>query len=517
MEYIELSSYLSKLDFQENILGVAEVFSNTREFFIPVRIDFRGRLYCISEYLNYQSSELAKSLLIFSRPEKPYKGDRKAIGYLKAFGANCYGNKLDKKSWKDRIKWVDDNVNKIINFRGGELINKAENKLLFIAFCFEYNRFLESLNNENDFFETYLPIQLDATCNGYQHLSLLSLDYNLAKELNLTKSCWDDEPKDFYNFIGVKLISYFKDKLGSVTLSDEERETYSRLINLNMVKNIIRKLLKKAIMTIPYNVYFSSMTNYIEENFEFIDENDINIKKGDRWCCLKEDPSIKIKEKDISTLAKGIKIVLGDDRFKLNKLLAYLNGIAKICAELNLYIPWTLPSGVVVRQSYLKLKEARLKVFCYTKKTFSIKVPDQNKYSKTIQVRAFMPNLIHSLDAASLALLVDYYFSDKSSNVKNIYTIHDCFAVTSNNIDNLLGFLKLVYYKIYSENNYLRQLDKEILHNIIIHYGEDCFDKNTMEIKVENKPKMKYPSIEGVLGTDSSESDLILNSVYLAH
>jgi DNA-directed RNA polymerase len=64
---------------------------------------------------------------------------------------------------------------------------KAEKKLLFIAFCFQYNRFLESLDNDKEYFETNLPIQLDATCNGYQHLALLSLDHDLAKELNLTK------------------------------------------------------------------------------------------------------------------------------------------------------------------------------------------------------------------------------------------------------------------------------------------------------------------------------------------
>jgi DNA-directed RNA polymerase len=59
---------------------------------------------------------------------------------------------------------------------------------LFIAFCFEYNRFIKSLSNEQDDFITYLPIQLDGTCNGYQHLSLLSLDRNLANEVNLTKA-----------------------------------------------------------------------------------------------------------------------------------------------------------------------------------------------------------------------------------------------------------------------------------------------------------------------------------------
>jgi DNA-directed RNA polymerase len=55
-------------------------------------------MYCISEYLTYQSNELAKSLLLFSNGEKLIKTDIRAINYFKAYGANCFGNKLDKKS-----------------------------------------------------------------------------------------------------------------------------------------------------------------------------------------------------------------------------------------------------------------------------------------------------------------------------------------------------------------------------------------------------------------------------------
>jgi hypothetical protein len=97
-ERLELESYISKLDLQENIFGLAKVFSFIPEFYLPVRIDSRGRLNCISQYLNYQSSELAKSLLLFSKGERLYKSDQISINYFKAYGANCFGNKLDKKS-----------------------------------------------------------------------------------------------------------------------------------------------------------------------------------------------------------------------------------------------------------------------------------------------------------------------------------------------------------------------------------------------------------------------------------
>jgi DNA-directed RNA polymerase len=97
-EFIELSRFLSKKNLQNNILAIADMYSHLHEFFLPTRLDFRGRLYCISEYLNYQSTELAKALLVFSNSEKVYKSDKTSIDYLKAYGANCFGNKLDKMS-----------------------------------------------------------------------------------------------------------------------------------------------------------------------------------------------------------------------------------------------------------------------------------------------------------------------------------------------------------------------------------------------------------------------------------
>jgi len=65
-----LDAFLSIKQLEMNILGLAFIFKNIPEFFIPVRIDNRGRIYCMADYLNYQGIELAKSLLLFSKGEK---------------------------------------------------------------------------------------------------------------------------------------------------------------------------------------------------------------------------------------------------------------------------------------------------------------------------------------------------------------------------------------------------------------------------------------------------------------
>ncbi|GAA4828669.1 hypothetical protein [Streptomyces ziwulingensis] len=97
-EYEELESFISKYELQENILGLAKVFSDIPEFYLPVRLDFRGRMNCVSQYFNYQSTELAKSLLLFSKGEKLMKNDNIGINYFKAYGGSCFGNKIDKLS-----------------------------------------------------------------------------------------------------------------------------------------------------------------------------------------------------------------------------------------------------------------------------------------------------------------------------------------------------------------------------------------------------------------------------------
>ena len=482
----ELDSYLSKKELQDNIIGIATIFSQVPEFYFPVKLDYRGRLYCIPEYFNYQSCNLAKALLLFKKGDKIIKNDETAINYFKIYGANCFG--LDKKSFNERVKWVDNNVKNIENFWDGELIKKADNKLLFLAFCFEFNRWLQCANNHDVmYFETYLPIQMDATCNGFQHLSLLSSDKSLAKELNLTKSTWADKPKDFYSFLLNNLISYFQQELSSGKVNAEYKEGYERLVNMN----IQRKIIKKSIMTIPYNVSDYQLVKYIKDNF---------IQSEPGWYHLNNDTDVKLKHSDFMLLGKGLRSVLSEKFPKLSSLLKYLEAVAERCFMLNIPIPWTLPSGVYIKQSYVEDDKVRLKPFSYHKSTFTLRVRDKNQLSRAKQVRSFMPNLVHSLDATSLALLVDLYF--KSNNIHNIFSVHDCFAVTANRVGNVMELLKLVYTKIYSNDLYLEKLDRDIKNSIKVHFGEDAINEELL-IKpslYEGKKELYYfPDIQDVL------------------
>lgn len=87
-------SLKSKKLLQDNILQLANLFKNV-DIYFPVRLDQRGRLYCISSYLNYQSTSLAKSLLLFVKPGNIKRDKPADVNLLKVFGANCYGNGIE--------------------------------------------------------------------------------------------------------------------------------------------------------------------------------------------------------------------------------------------------------------------------------------------------------------------------------------------------------------------------------------------------------------------------------------
>lgn len=347
---------------------------------------------------------------------------------------------------------------------------------------------------------------MDATCNGFQHLALLSSSNVLAKELNLVKSSKKDKPKDFYSFLVSCLKDYLKNQLNTnknITIS--KRESYERLLALD----IKRFMIKKSIMTIPYNVSPYQLVNYIKENFVSINNEDYVSKQSIN------NTEIKLKYKDFTVLGDGLREVLNHKFPKLVLLLKYLDDLASLCTLLQIPILWSVPSGLEVKQGYMEEKTIRIKPFAYNKSKFVLKIPDRNTLNKNKQITAFMPNLVHSLDATSMTMLLKLYFENYSSN--NIYTVHDCFAVTCNNVSNLLETIKLIYIELYSKDAYLLKLDKQILRNIKEIYGEDCYDKETRTIYIPSVDmKLQYPDVNNVLSKDMNfdslkDSEYILN------
>lgn len=520
---------------EQNILSLAFIYKDIPKIYLPIKLDYRGRIYCVTEFLNYQGSELAKGLLKFAVEEKVNIDDKWAINYLKIYGANNYGNKLNKKSLKDRIKWVDDNLANIINFNNGVLLNEAENKILFIAFCFEFKKYWFALNNKEKFFLTSLPIQFDASCNGFQHLCMLIDDVALSEQLNLNKSNWDDIPADFYGYISLKIKNYISDNLskheaGELVLSKENLESYQRLFKLE----IDRSLVKKAIMTFPYNASASSIENYIKDNFliESTYKTVITLEKKDKITkkkklIEKEKINYKYKLKNSESLYldidfQNIRIILYfvifNDYTKLKKLLEYLKSIANVSNKLKIPIPWILPLGLEVRQQFYKSEILEIKLNPYTKNILNLGIIDKTKFNVNKQKIALMPNLVHSLDAASLSLVIVNFLIVLEN--ENFFSVHDCFATTCNKIKILTDILKGAYCALYTESKYLLKFDDYFRTSIINTFGKNSviFNNKNLTVKLANDEniKVKFPSVSEILSEDKSKIN-VKESAYIIH
>lgn len=158
-------------------------------FYLNVNLDWRGRIYTQSFYLDYQGNEFSLALLTLCG------GERLTMVGMKNFyiyGANCYNeDNIQKKVFDERVKWVNRNLENIYSMKP-EFILKAESPTLFAVFCLNMKKL-----RDNPQHPINIPVFLDATCSGIQHFAGMILDYDLAKEVNLLKSETGDV-KDFY-------------------------------------------------------------------------------------------------------------------------------------------------------------------------------------------------------------------------------------------------------------------------------------------------------------------------------
>jgi DNA-directed RNA polymerase len=469
----KLASYNSHIILQETILGIADLYKNFPKFYFPFRLDQRGRVYCTSNYFNYQSNGLAKSLLLFADPSKIKKTDTESIEYLISYGVNCFGGTISKQSLNKKLEWANTNKQNIIEYDNGILLEKAKDKLLFLAFCIEYKRYVEFMNNEDVMeFYTYLPVQLDATCNGFQHMALLSNEDILFKELNLNVSTRgktkdkdknntedrDSIPSDFYNFLLHKIIDVFRSKVEDVKTDPKDKASYERLLSFTWD----RAFVKKAIMTIPYNASARSMGKYIKDSLVCVYKDNEDVYW---WSYSEKNKKNKVNYDDINLLVTTLKSVINNDFEKIKKLTKYLKNIASVLTSIGLPIVWNLPTGLSIRQSYLETKSTTITPFIHSKVKLNLRT-SENKLDRNKQSRSLMPNLIHSLDATSMSLLHKQFSSIYGDQFIQLYSVHDCFGTTCDKVFVLKTILASVYTDLYSSNQYLLKFDNCILDSI---------------------------------------------------
>ena len=135
-------------------------------------------------------------------------------------------------------------------------MEKAEKKFIFAAFCLVMKDL--KLNPEA---KVYLPILLDATCSGIQHLAALIKDFVLGSKVNLIPQKNEDNVADIYNTLVSPInnaINKKGEEIPEFTEISLKRAELSRFVSENTEKTYVEVSLKECGLTIVHTVTISS-------------------------------------------------------------------------------------------------------------------------------------------------------------------------------------------------------------------------------------------------------------------
>jgi DNA-directed RNA polymerase len=383
-------------------------FKGREKFYIPWSFDYRGRAYPIPAFLTPQDTDFGKSLLrsyeeAFMTPE--------AEEWLAFQVATTWG--LDKAPMSERLAWVKDNstfIKRIVLDPIGCLSEweVADEPWQFLAACEEYYHCVLACDRQF----TGLFVATDATCSGLQILAGLARDCSTAKLVNVLPS---DKPQDAYKIVA---------------------ETAKPYCPASIREHLDRKVVKRVVMTIPYNAKPYSNRGYIKD-------------------ALKEK-GIEIEKEDLTKTVKAVRDAMEEVVPGPMAVMSWIESeVSKAIDSGKTELTWTTPSGFVVTQRLMKKEKVTVKLQLLGRCELQVAVDDSKEVDKQHHKNATAPNLIHSLDASLLHLSVLRFNAP-------IALIHDSVLCRATDMSTLSTIVRQTYMHLFAEHDYLLDFASQI-------------------------------------------------------
>jgi DNA-directed RNA polymerase len=424
--YDFINAQRTKVRAEIDTINTANDFSKYKKIYFPHFMDFRGRIYPAVTHLNPQAGDLAKGLLLFAQKKQLGK---KGIDWLAIHGANCFGE--DKIPLKDRIIWTEENTLEILKSAENPLENlfwtQADKPWQFLAFCFEWKAMFELENPEK--YKCSLPVNIDGSCNGLQHLAALLKDEQGGFKVNLQNA----ERQDVYSLV----LSKVKEKLTANLIEYSE----------DWLPVIDRKLIKRNVMTVPYGVTQRGMAEQLAAE-------------------IKLETSLKYRrlQENLNKACNALGIVNYETiRTEIPSAIIVKEWLQACSEEFTKHgqpVYWTTPLGLKVVQEKLKTTIKRVETTMGKSKIkLNFKVPT-SEIDKRKQAEGISPNLIHSLDATHLMMTVL-----ACPKINSWAMVHDSFGCLPSDMEQLYKATRETFVNLYSKpvledirNQFIEQL-----------------------------------------------------------
>ncbi len=425
------------------IMSLAEKYKS-RPIWFPWTLDFRGRMYPMPGLLNPQGMDAAKGLLRFN--EGVTLGDTGAY-WLAIHGANCAGR--DKLSFDDRIEWVEQNEEMILRCANDPLNNlewadadDIDAPFCFLAFCFEWQRYRQ----EGSSMLTHLPIAMDGTCNGLQHLSAILRDTVGGAAVNLVPAA---KPADIYREVQAKTIELIKAEMEVFQISTEVNEDSEKQFKCCYWwldgNKITRSMVKRPTMTTPYGV---SRHGIMEQVMPFTME-----------CLAKHEAPIGLSKGILNVfIADKITEAIRQVVVAAPEAMKWLQDATKAALESQMgdrlpRISWVTPdTNFLAIQTYREQGVTRINTLMGKQRIQLTSLSDIKKLSAKNQLQGVAPNVIHSMDAAMAMMTINKL---NQVGVGNLSFIHDSYATHAPHVPIMNQILRESFVKLYEDYDVL--------------------------------------------------------------
>jgi len=405
-----------------------------KRIFLPSNVDFRGRVYQIPSFLNYQGPYHCRGVLKFHRGVKiKSEADLK---WLAIHGSNSFG--YDKVPFDKRIQWAHSYTQTAIKIAKDPMGNRewteADSPWQFLAWCKEWAAY-HSKDSKN--FLSHLPCSMDATNNGLQILSLLARDEHGAAATNVTPT---DTPADIYGVVADNVLDSLK--------RDAELNVPFAYHWLKF--GIDRNCTKRPVMCYSYGLTSYSNRQYIADWYKE------KINNG------KETPFTRSEQYTaIMYLANLVWVSIEQLLTKPKEVMAWFQDIATIMAREGGCLEWVSPSGMPVKQDYKRTTSKRIRTWLNGEGKYLKFYDEIDQMDVKRQSNGASPNVVHSLDAAALHETVRR--CKEQHGIHDFAMIHDSYGTHATNCDTMSKVLREVFVDIFTDNyldNFRNQIQR---------------------------------------------------------
>lgn len=436
------------------------------QFYTPMNMDWRSRVYGLTQF-NFQREDRVRALFLFANGEAIGED---GIYWLKLHVANCGAfEKVDKKTFEERVKWVDDNLVLITDYVKRPLHNtgwtKADAPFLFLAACKE----LVNAITAGPSYQCHLPVSWDGACNGLQHLAAMTRAPE-GRYVNLTS---DPEPHDVYQLVADLALELIKADLGSDELFGKQSEddnrktcaTMGKLASITLAFGVDRKLVKRNVMTFAYSSKeFGMGEQHYEDTMEPLE---LKLLKGE----IKEHPFGETEDEwrlASRYLAKRVLQAIKSVVRLPAQAMEFMQKLAKAVAHEGKPLRWTTPAGVPCINRYHDVITERVELWCHSNGVkqriqTSVAVGYEKPIAKEKAAAGIAPNFVHSHDAAALQLAVA---AAADEGITDIATVHDSFGCLPSRAGRFNQIIREQFLKMYSDHDVLTELYESAINDL---------------------------------------------------